>query len=446
MLPRNPRTPFESVVRRRFLVTGWPWRSLGYLLTSAAPMLMAAVPLALLSLPWTFALLRTTVPGDRPPLGTLVFLIALGALLIMGFGPLIALPLAELERLRLRLVDSRPVASGHRRPPAPGPWAWLRTRYTEATTWRELGYACLLVTVIPAMYLAVTLLLLLIGVFIASPLLTRGDTVALGFGQITADDALPYALIGLASLPTLPYLLAVLAGAQGAVARTMLQPGSSEDLRAHLVEVSRSRARLVDAFEAERRRIERDLHDGAQQRLIALTLQLGLARLDLPPDSPANQSVAGAHEQAKQLMVELQELIRGIHPRVLTDLGLPAALGEITDQTPFPIRVSTDLPGRLPSHIEGTAYFVVAEALNNITKHSGATEADVTARWRGDVLTVEISDNGNGGATPDGGTGLIGLADRVAVMNGRMLLSSPVGGPTLLRVELPCSQNDLPSE
>jgi signal transduction histidine kinase len=185
-------------------------------------------------------------------------------------------------------------------------------------------------------------------------------------------------------------------------------------------------------------------HDGAQQRLVSLTLQLGLARLDLPPDLPAARTVASAHEQAKQMMAELRELIHGIHPETLAGLGLPAALAELADQSPIPVRVSSSLPGRLPGQIEAIAYFVVAEALTNIAKHSGATSASVTARQHDGVLTLEISDNGHGGADPARGTGLTGLADRVAVINGRMLLSSPAGGPTLLHVELPCTQSDPP--
>jgi signal transduction histidine kinase len=134
----------------------------------------------------------------------------------------------------------------------------------------------------------------------------------------------------------------------------------------------------------------------------------------------------------------LRELIHGICPQVLTDLGLAAALGELADQSPIPVAVETHLAGRLPSQVENTAYFVTAEALTNITKHSGATSASVTARQRDGGLTLEISDNGRGGADTGGGSGLTGLADRVAVTGGRMLLSSPDGGPTLLRVELPC--------
>ena len=204
--------------------------------------------------------------------------------------------------------------------------------------------------------------------------------------------------------------------------------------------MSRSRARLADAFEAERRRIERDLHDGAQQKLVGLIMKLGLARLDLPAGSPAAEAVAAAHDQAKQLMAELRALIHGIQPQVLADLGLPAALDELTDQSLIPVTVDARLDGRLPGHVENTVYFAAAEALTNIAKHSGATHATVTARLHDGLLILEVTDNGRGGADTGRGTGLTGLADRVAVAGGRMLLSSPPGGPTILRVEAPCPQ------
>jgi signal transduction histidine kinase len=329
--------------------------------------------------------------------------------------------------------------------------AWLRARYTDPATWREVGYACLLATVAPVLSIAALLAAPLTGSFIASPFLVLaqrpGDgPVALAFGKVaTVGQALPYVIAGVLLLPLVPYLLTLLAGAHAAVARALLLGGSAAQLRTELVEVSRSRVRLADAFEAERRRIERDLHDGAQQRLVGLTLQLGLARLDLPPGSPAAETVAAAHQQAKQLMAELRELIHGIQPQVLTDLGLPAAIGELADQSPIPVAVDARLPGRLPSQIENTAYFVAAEALTNIAKHSGATSASVTARQHDNLLTIEVSDNGHGGADPHRRSGLTGLADRVAVTGGRMLLSSPDGGPTLLRVEFPCTQSQPPS-
>ncbi|WP_285576441.1 sensor histidine kinase [Actinoallomurus iriomotensis] len=442
-----PNTALEAVARRRFLLGRWPWRSLGYLLTAAVPAFVAVLPLVLLGAPWAVAL-RLATGEARPPYAVITSLAGLGLLIIVAIGPLVALPLAALERRRLRLVDSRPIASPHRRPPAAGPWPWLRTRYTEAATWRAFGYTVLLSAVTLALWPAVLLLLIVLGGLVASPLLVRdGHPVSLVIGHAgTPAAALPYAVAGLVLLPVTAYVLAVLAGAHGAMARALLSRGTDERLRAELVEVSRSRARLVDAFEAERRRIERDLHDGAQQRLLSLTLQLGLARLDLPPGSPAGQSVADAHEQAKQLMVELRELVRGIHPRVLTDRGLPAAIDELADRFHLPVTVDADLPARPARHIEGTAYFVVTEALTNIAKHSGATAAGVTVRHDGDLLTVEIRDDGDGGADPRRGTGLTGLADRVAVTDGRMLLSSPAGGPTVLRVELPCSLSEPRSE
>jgi signal transduction histidine kinase len=417
----TPRTAIEAVARRRFLASGWPWRSLAYLLTTPPLMLAAGPPLALLALPW-FVLLDRVAAWDDPSLAGLALLLVGGAALLAAGGPLVALPLAAVERWRLRLVDTRPVASAHR---PPGQGAWLRTRYTEAATWRELGYAVLLSTVAPVGYAVTLVLVVLIGACLASPFLVSEDApIALGLGQVsTVGEAVPYALAGAALLPAVPYLLALLAAAHSAVARALLSAGPGERLHAELVEVSRSRARLVDAFEAERRRIERDLHDGAQQRLVGLTLQLGLARLDLPPDSPAGQAVAGAHDQAKQLMAELREL---------------------ADQSAIPVTVHTALSRRPPAPIETAAYFVVAEALANVSKHSGATSASVAATLDGHNLAVEIRDNGRGGADPARGTGLTGLADRVSVVDGRMYLTSPAGGPTLIRVEIPCRQTSDP--
>jgi signal transduction histidine kinase len=442
----SPQTALEAVTWRRLLVSSWPWRSAGYLLTTLP---LALPAFAGLAIPWLVLVARVAA-GDYQ-VGVIVVLILLGAALTGALGPVIAMPLAQLERRRLRMVDTRPVGSGYRNAAAATPVGWLRARYADPATWREVGYACLLATVAPVVSIAALLAAPLTGSFIASPFLVLaqrpgGGPVALGFGEVaTVGQTLPYVIAGVVLLALVPYLLTLLAGAHAAVARALLLGGPAQQLRAELVEVSRSRVRLADAFQAERRRIERDLHDGAQQKLVGLTLQLGLARLDLPSGSPAAETVAVAHEQAKQLMAELRELIHGIQPQVLTDLGLPAALGELADQSPIPVVVDAHLASRLPSQIENTAYFVAAETLTNIAKHSGATSASVTARQHDTVLTIEISDNGHGGADPHHGTGLTGLADRVAVTGGSMLLSSPPGGPTLLRVELPCTHNQPPS-
>lgn len=205
-------------------------------------------------------------------------------------------------------------------------------------------------------------------------------------------------------------------------------------------ELTRSRVRLADAFEAERRRIERDLHDGAQQQLVALTMTLGLAEMQLAgTGSEAAALVTRGRREALRALGQLRELIRGVHPQVLTDHGLAAAVAEIAERVPVPVAVSIDLPHRLPALVESTAYFTVTEALANAAKHSGATEIAIAGSMAGDRLVLLITDDGRGGADPAAGTGLTGLADRLAILRGRLSVSSPAGGPTQLRVEVPCS-------
>jgi signal transduction histidine kinase len=431
----NPRTTFEALARRRFLLGGWPWRSLAYLISTVPVALTAAIALGLLALPWA-AVARKIAVGDPPSAAAIIVFTVLGAVFLGGLGPLVALPLAALERLRLGLVDDRPVLTTHRSLPMVGGFGWLRARFREPGTVRDLIYALLLATVLPVLYLPVGLAVLVVVALLTSPLAVAGahEPVTLGLVSVhTVGQSIPYAILGLVLLPALPYLFALLAGVHATVARALLHDGSG------LPEVSQSRARLVDAFDVERRRIERDLHDGAQQRLVGLTLQLGMARLDLPAGSPAAVAVADAHQQAKQLMGELREFIHGIHPQILTDSGLPAALGELAERGPIPVRLHCDLPERPPERIEATAYFAVSEALANVVRHSGATQAGVSAVRRKDLLVVEVGDNGRGGAVPGPGTGLTGLADRAVAVGGRMSLSSPVGGPTLVRLELPWS-------
>ncbi|MFD6138579.1 sensor histidine kinase [Promicromonospora sp. NPDC060271] len=448
----GPRTALESVTWPRLLLSWWPWRSLAYLLSTlplgAVAGALSVVPAVLLA---TGAAAGTLAPD------TAVVLVVLELLLVVGFGPWFARLLAAPERRRLAWVDGRPMPE--RRLPVHGvpdgaAGNPVLARYADPATWREVGWLLVLATVAPAVSAAALLLGLLVGLYAVSPLVLLGQSpgdgpVALGPWSVsTVAEAVPFAATGIGLLPVVGYVWTVVAGGLADVARRLLV-GAESEVRAELVEVSRSRARLADAFDAERRRIERDLHDGAQQRLVSLTLQLGLARLDVPQDSPAGRSLASAHDQAKELMTELRELIQGIQPQTLTDLGLPAALGELADRSPVPVHVDAAVDPRPEPKVEYTAYFVVSEALANVAKHVGAAgTARVTVRRatgpRGDTLTVEVTDDGPGGADPARGTGLAGLADRVAVMGGRMLLSSPPGGPTTVRAELPCDPEGAP--
>ncbi|WP_239647909.1 sensor histidine kinase [Nocardiopsis ganjiahuensis] len=442
--PPPPRTPLEALRRlphRRFLLSSWPWRSLLHLASTAA---VGAV-LAGLIVPITFPLLvladavEEIARGHSRPDWFLAALLGSGLALLLALGPLVAVPVAALERWRLRLVHPR-LTSGHR-PTGRGVLRWARIRYTEAATWREFAYLLLLIVVVDVLSWTVLYWFAGVGPFlIATPVITAlGETVAVFPWEFdTPLSTLPLAALGTLLLLLTPYAAALAAHANAALARVLLDDRGTEELRSELVEVTRSRARLVDAFEAERRRIERDLHDGAQQQLISLAMQVGLARMDAPPGSEMERTLASVHGQAKEIIGSLREIVHGIHPKVLSDRGLPAALPELADRSAVPVRTHVNLPGRLPAHVENTAYYVAAESLSNVTKHAGATEVRLNAVLDGDTLVLETTDDGRGGADPGGGTGLTGLADRVAVVGGRIWLSSPPGGPTRLRAEIPC--------
>ncbi|WP_150254101.1 sensor histidine kinase [Nocardiopsis deserti] len=446
--PSAPRTLFQALGTRRFLLTSWPWRGLAYsgstalvafaLFFAASPVL---APWVALFMAWTGGI---QVSADY---AGIVLVLALGLVFTFLFGPLVAIPLGTLERWRLGLVGDGPRGSGHREP-VPGLWGWARTRYTEAATWREVVYAGLMLPLAGVTGMLTGFLLMLVIILVSGPFLlddVPGSVVDLGPVTLTSSaEAAPYTLLAPPLLVALLYVSAALACLHSLLARTLLVGPPKGVLHAELNQVTESRARLVNAFEYERRRIERDLHDGAQQRLVALSMDLGVARLDLEEGSEADQRVVAAQTKADELITELRELVRGIHPRVLTDRGLSAALEELADRCPVPVTVHARLGGRLPAHVEGTAYFVVAEALTNVCKHTEANAATVHASTapgapgRADTLVVEVTDYGAGGADPARGSGLTGLKDRVAVMGGTMELSSPEGGPTRIRVELPC--------
>ncbi|GII84959.1 histidine kinase [Sphaerisporangium siamense] len=422
----------------RFVVSAWPLRTVAYVLTGVASGLLALV--------WVPAALVA------------------GAFVLT---PRLTSPLVAVERRRVALLGGPPLPDPRRAPDGPVVSGRPRVRHGELA-WRELAYtvlhgSVLLVVNVTAVLLgSAPVLIYLSGVAnLATSAAggTAGEPAMAAVGGAAGDpagasgtagaglhaagaDGLTFAMVGGAALAVLlaavllAYTTAAAAMAHGELARVLLSPADQARVRS----LTRSRARLIDAFESERRRIERDLHDGAQQRLLRLGMTLVTARLELDQDPEAVRPLlARAADEARSALAELRELVRGIHPRVLTDLGLPAAVAELATGLPVPVTVELDVPGRLPAAVESTAYFVVAEALANAARHAAATVVRVTGSVAGEILTVEVRDDGRGGADPARGTGLTGLADRVDALAGAVTVTSPPGGPTVLRLELPCS-------
>ncbi|RPF44556.1 signal transduction histidine kinase [Streptomyces sp. Ag109_G2-6] len=429
----DPAPPLEPAVavwrslRRplRFLASWWPWRCWAYL--GSGFVLGYGVLCALVLL-----------------LGLGLLLAVAGIGLVLLAGALAgAVPLGELERRRLRWVEAEPVADPHTSLAGAGAGAWLRTRLRERATWREFGYAVLLGPAFGAAGFGVLALVALSLILVVSPVIVWAlapEPVMLIPGEAVAGplEALGGTAAGLAGLALAAYAAALITGVQVKTVRLLLGP-HEEDAR--VLELTRSRVRLVEAFEAERRRIERDLHDGAQQQLVALSMTLGLAELELrraPGADGAAALVRRGREEAKLALAQLRDLVRGMHPQVLTDHGLAAAVAEVALRHPVPVTVDLQVP-RLPEPVEVTAYFTVTEALANAAKHSGASRVDVAGGVEGGRLTLTVTDDGRGGADPGAGAGLAGLADRVAMLRGRLTVSSPAGGPTRLRMEVPCS-------
>ncbi|MFE2260392.1 sensor histidine kinase [Streptomyces griseosporeus] len=401
----QPTTAWQAMAQRplSFLTSSWPWRSLAYLsggvVAGAAAVLVFAVGLA-------------------AGLALLVVLI--------GVAPLVGLVLAStvvatVERRRLSLVDLDRLTDPHRSPDAPGLRGWVATRLKEHATWRELVFTLL-----------------------SAAALWWLDLLVLGFSfgvpatliASTSKETWPWTVFAAIVLLSSPYTVTSWAGARAAMARTFLAPRDRE-LGEELREVRASQSRLLDSFDAERVRIERDLHDGAQQHLVSLGMTLALMRLDVEEGSAQDELLTQAEKQLSTAHQELRALIRGLNPPVLADHGLVAAVEDYAGRFPIPVTVDLKLPQRLPRKLETTMYYVINEAMTNIAKHSGATTAHVHGRYHSDLFVLDIKDDGRGGLDP-AGSGVTGLADRVAALDGRLRVSSPVGGPTLVHVEVPC--------
>lgn len=351
--------------------------------------------------------------------------------------------MARLERARYRLllgvhIDAQPLPAFQRNPLRYG-GVLLRDPGVRRRAVHQLVAAPVGLVTCGITYVLISGALALLATPLLGLAIPADGTTAYGIPLVdTGGGRALLAGLGLVLLLAAPAVVRALAAADTALARALLGP-VPEVLSRRVDELERSRARVVDAGEAERRRLERDLHDGTQQRLVALGMTLGRAKARYKQDpSGIGELLDDAHQQAKDAVTELRGLIRGLHPPVLTDRGLDAALSAIAARCPVPVGLTVELEERPSATVEAIGYFVVAEALTNVARHSGAASATVTVRReRGGPLWITVTDDGMGGADPDRGTGLRGLADRVSGVDGQLRVDSPVGGPTVLTVELP---------
>jgi len=352
--------------------------------------------------------------------------------------------IGRLERARARAFLGLDIADPVRPLGEGSWWSHWKARFTDSARWREMAHGVLLlplgVLTFTAMVVAWCGSIALVALpFYAGSL--PGGEARFGLFEIRPGaGALTAMVVGLVGLGVVaPWATVLLARLDTAELRWLLAPRPESDLEQRVRQVETSRVAAVDSAEFERRRIERDLHDGAQQRLVALAVTLGEATERLADDPEAGRElVAHSHEEAKAALKEIRDLVRGIHPVILEDRGLDAALSGLMARSPVPVTLDVALADRLPAVVESTAYFVVSEALTNVARHAGATQAWVSVARLQNRLIVEIRDNGQGGADPERGTGLSGLRDRVTAVGGWMHVASPTGGPTTLTVEVPC--------
>lgn len=410
------------------LVPGPPFRRAGHrtaLVAAGLPLHLAVVPLWLWLLGTIAALVRA--PGA-------VAVTPLPVLLTLVVTPLLSAGQRRRYRALVGKDLPRPAVNGRS----------VVRRLTGRVLWRQVCYHAVagpLLAVLDLGVLAVwaaAVVATSIYVWIWA-LPTQWRVTDLGYttqaAYITAG--------GLALLLLGSRLTGALVRLENRAAEVLLGPSRTEKLARRVADLAESRAGVLDAADAERRRIERDLHDGAQQRLVSLAVNLGLARAtlgDLPEE--ARKVIDEAHREAKEAIAELNDLVRGLHPAVLEDRGLDAALSGVAARLPIPVGVAVDLLQRPSPTVEAVAYFVVSEALANVVKHAQATRADVTVERIGETLLVVVADDGAGGAdlaVAGGGTGLAGLAKRVASVDGTFSCRSPAGGPTVITVELPCA-------
>jgi len=392
----------------------------------------------LLGLPAGTIAFTVVVTGWSTALGLAITLIGLPialATIVVSRG------MANAERWRAALVVGSPIR-GRYRPVTTGRIIdRLKAVFADAQTWKDLGWHLLLLPIGIVGFTVAVVCWCWSLYCLTFPIWFKITPAAADFGDFTLDTwwwALLVFTVGILTLPMTVALVRAGAAGTGALARLLLG-ADTEELEERVEVLTETRAGAVDAAAAELERIERDLHDGAQARLVALAMDLGMAeeRFARDPDG-ARELVGKARDEAKHALAELRDLARGMRPALLAERGLAEAIRALAARTQLPTTVAFDAGGRLAPAVESAAYFVVAEALTNAVKHSGATRLSVRVSREDERLVVEVSDDGRGGADASGG-GLTGLRKRVEALDGALRIASPPGGPTLLRAELPCA-------
>ncbi len=354
------------------------------------------------------------------------------------------------HRMMLSSVIGVRIERPYRKPPMPGVLMWLRTTLADPATWRDIAWLLVNAVIGFTLNLLSAVLFLAALFYLIYPFLV----------WVTPDGVFDEPFGGLFKLNVATAFLMVPLGlfafliwsasgerllkANAYLAKSLLGPTESAQLAIRVRELAESRAETVDTQAAELRRIERDLHDGAQARLAALSMNLGMAE-EMVTRDPAQAAalLTEARESASTALSELRDLVRGIHPPVLADRGLDGAVKALAMSCPFKVDVTFDVPGRPPAPVESAAYFAVAEALANAVKYAAATNAWIQITHEQEKLHILVGDDGIGGAEVRPGGGLYGIERRLAAFDGTLTVVSPTGGPTTVIMELPCESSSL---
>ena len=407
-----------------------------------------ALPRTLVLRGWNdFVYVATGLPLGIFWLTLLVTLLAVGvclALITVGL-PILALALilshwgANAERERAALVLRAPIPRPRPAARPDGRLARWVAPLRDRRTWRDLGYMLLLG---PVGIVAGTIAIALWSAAFAALLAPAFASSAPSGSPLDELSSAELIAVAVGSIPVAALAAIVtraLAAGCAALAESLLAGDDRAELEQRINSLEATRLGAVDSADARLRRIERDLHDGAQHRLAFIAMELGRARAKLATDPEAVDALlAGAHDESKVAMRELRDVVRGIHPSVLSDRGLDAALSGLAERASVPVEIRGGCAERLTPAVETAAYYVVAESLTNVGRHSGATSAQVELRRDGDELLVTIRDDGHGGARRVPGSGLEGLAQRVEALDGSLEVDSPEGGPTTITARLPC--------